>query len=80
MKRKAITIIWRLRDKEVTDLSDLYKQVMAPQLKEDLDALSQRMTEYWLDIAQDYLNRQEGLTHEQKLEIMRDWRDSLKKD
>jgi hypothetical protein len=80
VKRKSITIIWRLRDKEVTDLSDLYKQVMTPQVKEDLDALSQRMTEYWLDIAQEYLNRQEGLTHEQKLEIMHDWRDSLKKD
>jgi len=77
MKKQPINIIWRLRDIEVNDLSDLYKQEMTPQLKADLAAISERMAAIWVDLAQDYLNRQEGITYEQKLEVMYDWRDSL---
>jgi hypothetical protein len=80
MKRKSINIIWSLRDIEVSNLRDLYKQEMTPQLCEDLEAISQKVAGYWIDIAQDYLNRQNGMTYEQKLEIMYAWRDSLKKD
>jgi hypothetical protein len=79
MKRESINIIWSLRDIEVSSLRDLYKQEMTPQLREDLEAISQKLAGYWIDIAQDYLNRQKGMTYEQKLEIMYAWRDSLKK-
>ncbi len=75
MKKKPIKMIWRLGKVEVTDLGDLYKQDMTPQLQADLEAISDRMAEIRVGLAQDYLNRQPGLTYEQKITLMYQWRD-----
>ncbi len=74
---QKINIIWHLRDVEVDDLSELYNIPLTLQLKQDLQVLSERLAYAWINMAQDYLNKQDNLTYEQKLQVMENWKKSL---
>lgn len=73
---KEIKIVWHMGNAKAEKLTDFIKMEQTPELKENLDRLSQVMSTWWKEQAEKYLDAQE-CTYEEKLQVINAWKESM---
>ena len=70
---KEIPITWNMGGIEAHNLTDYLEMEQTPELKANIDRLSQVIADWWLEAGLRYIEKQD-CTYEQKVQVLNGWK------